>query len=74
MGPQVRMAGSLSINKRKTTETPETWTPGACGRRAAPQPGRPCDPQRDSTAPTASRPGPSRFCPMMAVWTWLRGG
>ncbi len=36
MGPQVRMAGSLSINKRKTTETPETWTPGACGRRAAP--------------------------------------
>jgi hypothetical protein len=42
MGPQVRMAGSLSINKRKTfaKETRRTWTPGMCRRRAVPQPPR----------------------------------
>ena len=68
MGPQVRMAASLSINKRKTYAADTADVVAARRAEAA----RPCEPQWRS--PTAARLGLSRFCPMTVLWTSRRGG
>jgi hypothetical protein len=63
MGPQVRMAGSLSINKRKTYAADARDVVAA--RRAKAREA----PRTAVAVADGMASGPSRFCPMMALRT-----
>jgi hypothetical protein len=59
------MAGSISINKRKTYAANTRDARGVPRQTGT----RPREPPWRAAAPTALRLALSRFCPMMALWT-----